>query len=305
MNEWQLAIRKINGKGMLFEGNVSDFCTIPNSTRYWYADPFLFDYNGKEYLFVEMFDRKKNKGSIGYAELKNPKKMKFRQCIELPYHLSYPCIYEFGGDIYMIPECYQSESVVSYKCISFPDKWVLDKVITDKIAVDTTPYNMDGECVYFTTFFKSKNKRFHDNLYMIDSKGIRQLKSEDLHSRSAGNIFRHKDIIIRPSQNCEREYGSGLVFSQIDCLTKTDYSDHELICIYPPSANGTSENTENRIQLKNDSKRQWCGVHTYNFSSNYEVIDLKYNDGKNIYAFLRHLKDYLNYKFYGNSKNKK
>ena len=50
--EWTMAIRK-RGEKLLFEdgGAEKEFVIIPNSIRYWCADPFLINKDGREYVF--------------------------------------------------------------------------------------------------------------------------------------------------------------------------------------------------------------------------------------------------------------
>ena len=243
-----------------------------------------------------MYDRKKQKGSIGYAKLKYGKRLKFKKCLDLPYHLSYPCIYIYNENIYMLPECYQSEQVALYKCISFPDKWVQERTLLHKFAVDTTPIEIDGKLSYFTTLFKATDERINDNLFLLTDENVKELKKSDFCTRSAGLIFHHKNKRIRPVQDCRHEYGCGLIFSQIDTLTKTEFAEHIIYSVYPPSS--ILSDDINRIKLDKTVNRKWAGVHTYNFNDKYEIIDLKYYDGKNIYAFIRNIKQYLRLKFF-------
>ena len=89
---WHLAFRSIE-KRTLFEGNSDGFIVIPNTIRYWKADPFLFSYKGKEYVFCEMYDRISHKGVIGVAKIRKNRCSKFRVCLDLPHHLSFPYIF--------------------------------------------------------------------------------------------------------------------------------------------------------------------------------------------------------------------
>lgn len=162
-SEWQVAIR-LRGDQALYEGNVQGFQCVTNTVRYWYADPFLFCFNGQDYLFVEMFDRWKKKGVIGVCKVSNGKCGRFRLCLELPWHLSYPCVFEDEVGIHMIPECYQSGEVWMYRCVKFPYRWERERCLTKGLAVDTTPA---GKGQWFTTFFASADQRKNDNLWRI------------------------------------------------------------------------------------------------------------------------------------------
>ena len=54
---WTVAYRRRNGNATLLEDIVSPFVCIPNTWRYWCADPHIFEENGKTYIFAELYDR--------------------------------------------------------------------------------------------------------------------------------------------------------------------------------------------------------------------------------------------------------
>lgn len=70
-------------------GESKEFTVLPNTIRYWAADPFIISVGEKEYLFFEMFDRLKSKGLIGYREINGDKigkmKIAYEQNIIYPF----------------------------------------------------------------------------------------------------------------------------------------------------------------------------------------------------------------------------
>ena len=50
---WNVAWRK-QGVGSILKDKKTEFTVIKNSFRYWAADPFLFEYEGKKYIFAEL-----------------------------------------------------------------------------------------------------------------------------------------------------------------------------------------------------------------------------------------------------------
>ena len=115
----QLAIRRKQGTP-LYEGNAKGFYLVPNGRRYWRADPFVFSHNKSHYIFAEMFDWKNGKGVIGVAKLKGDRCGKFKVCLDLKHHLSYPCVFENHNGIFMIPECCSFGEINIYRCVNFP-----------------------------------------------------------------------------------------------------------------------------------------------------------------------------------------
>lgn len=68
--EWCCAVRfNQDGGTSILNDTETEFTVIKDSYRYWTADPFLAEENGKYYLFFEVYDRLKRKGVLGYREI--------------------------------------------------------------------------------------------------------------------------------------------------------------------------------------------------------------------------------------------
>lgn len=272
-NGWYIAIRH-RGDSLLYENTDSIFEIIPHPRRYWYADPFLFDDGDKTYLFAEEYDCIKRKGRISVAEIRNGKCGKFKPCLDLEHHLSYPCIYRKDGNIYLIPECYESGKIIRYKCEEFPYLWKMDSVLMDKAAADTTVFFNNGEEYFLSTIFEDKRKRVNDNLWLFNHDGNLKKVSSKQDSRCAGHVVAVKEnFYIRPSQNCGTSYGGNLCFNTM-IFDGNSYQETKLCDITHPD---DIMKEKKRITLSKRPKETiFTGIHTYNVSRNYEVIDLKY-----------------------------
>ena len=107
--------------------------------RFW-ADPFILKRNNTYYLFVEEYIYSLERGRIACLTLDNQQKIKENQLIlDKPYHLSYPFIFEYDNNLYMIPESSQNKTIDLYRCGKFPATWVFEKTLINNItAFDTT-----------------------------------------------------------------------------------------------------------------------------------------------------------------------
>ncbi len=280
---WNIAYRK-RKESLLFK-DTNDFIMIKNDKNGWYADPFLFDYKGNTYLFAEFFSYKLGKGIIRYSVFDKEKNefSEFRTIIEEDFHLSYPCVFKQNGEIYMLPEAGESESLYLYKAIKFPDRWEKMPCLMDKIRLaDTTPFFVNGN-MYAYTLVQDKNSadgemnilKFEDDKAMlIFEHGI----SNDMtKARCGGNCFEHNGKMYRVAQDCSQDYGKALSLYSFN--------------------NDFSEKLENRVEecdvsLINAVKPQ--GIHTYNFSKEFEVIDVKFYRNQYYRFFLNSLKRFLN-----------
>src|SRR5205823_6417872 len=89
------------------------------------ADPFMLDVNNVRYMFFEVMNWRANKGEIGLATSEDGLKWIYRQIVLAePFHLSYPYVFEWMNQYYMIPESYQAGSIRLYKASRFPSQWV-------------------------------------------------------------------------------------------------------------------------------------------------------------------------------------
>ncbi len=266
--EWCCAIRFNKHAGMsLLNDTETKFCVIKNPLRYWTADPFLINHNGKYYLFFEAYDRLKRKGLLGYREITEQKFGKINIIYETDSHLSYPYIYEEKGSFYIIPESKESGKLIKLKCVDFPCKWELDSIIAKIALVDTTPFKFHDE-QYFISERVMQTGRFNrvDLFYEENGKFVEcknnPVKNDVINARGAGKIFEYNGSYIRPAQNCGKFYGESINFNKIIAISKDHYNE-ELIKSISVS------------DLKLDSNRKYIGIHTYNKLDNIEVIDLK------------------------------
>lgn len=246
------------------------FKRVPNSNEFWVADPFPIEVNGQLYIFGEVFEYRKDKGVIGYTKLENDSFSPWKIIIEENYHMSFPNIFCENGTLYMCPEACASNQLYLYRCIEFPNKWVKDRVLINDVNYsDTIFYEKNGSHFAFTSLWnniddhKFRVIKFDEGGSIVSDGNIETL--EYYLTRPAGKIYKDKatgkEIMV--SQICKPLYGSGLIFKEFS-LDWPDYTEHELFRIYP-----------NEIQC--DLKKNYVGIHTFNTTDNYVVIDLIWN----------------------------
>ena len=247
-----------------------DFITVPNSNKFWAADPFPLEVDGKLFIFAEIFEYRKDKGSIGYTKYENGIFSPWKIIIEEEYHMSFPNVFYENDTLYMCPEACASKQLYLYKCIDFPEKWVKDKVLIDGVNYsDTIFYKKDNSLFAFTSDWNSvddnefKIIKLCQNGSTVSNGKIKTI--ENYLTRPAGRIITNqetgKEIMV--SQGCKPLYGSGLIFKEFN-LSWPDYSEHELYRIYPEN-------------IKCNTKKEYVGIHTFNITDHYVVIDLIWN----------------------------
>jgi hypothetical protein len=264
-SEWAIAYRK-KKDGAIFEFEKQSFSLISNTIRYWCADPFLVEEGNRTYIFCEVFDRFKRKGFLGFREINEGEVGNIHIIIEEPHHLSYPFVYHEENNWFIIPETREANEIARYRAIEFPYRWEKEKVLVDHIAsVDNTLFSIaPGNVKLFAYIWETFNK---GELQIINLKGdsnqiIAQISDTNGRKRPAGKIFMINDVYYRPSQLSERTYGEAVIFNKIIAFKENVYQEEEFKIMGVDS-------------LKLDTDRKITGVHTYNCSENWEVIDVE------------------------------
>jgi hypothetical protein len=155
--------------------------------------------------------------------------------LERPYHLSYPFIFDFQGELYMLPETASQRTLEIYRCTHFPDEWTLVKTLmTDIYAVDATLLEHQDNWWLFANV-KGPGGSSLDALHLFYAKNpltekwmphprnpiVRDIRS----ARPAGRIFMQDGKLIRPSQDSSRRYGYAITFNRILKLSEHEYEE--------------------------------------------------------------------------------
>lgn len=263
--KWTIAYRRRTDRKTLLDDLSSPFCVVPNTWRYWRADPFLFEKEGKTYLFAELFDRVKARGVLGCCELNDSGAKRWEVIIDEPFHLSYPFIFQRGNEVYLIPESYKSGKITLYRAVRFPNQWKKVRDLADMVAVDSTVVDTaDGSYMITVRIVNGDAElvvmRLNEQLEPEDVRIISE--KEDPHIRPAGNVFSWNSQTIRPAQDCTKSYGYALNFFRVSALDNTHYTEELIRKVLPED-----------VTIQGVRKPQ--GMHTYNFTDRYEVIDFK------------------------------
>src|SRR5690242_15498544 len=89
------------------------------------ADPFMIKRDHKWYMFFEVFNRQKNIGQIGMADSRDALRWNYRQIVlSEPFHLSYPYVFSWNREVFMVPETLGAGTVRLYRGAPFPNVWI-------------------------------------------------------------------------------------------------------------------------------------------------------------------------------------
>lgn len=217
---------------------------IPPYEMAW-ADPHIVFRDGTYYIFIEECPLKPKKGRIAVIVMDEDGNYEGpRTIIERPYHLSYPFIFEFGGELYMIPESSANKTIELHRCKSFPYEWEFHKNLMTKIdAVDATLLPYEERWWMFAGVRENEGYPNWDELFLFHAKSpldstwiphpLNPIVSDVHSARPAGPIFRLNGNIYRPSQDCSKRYGYGVRLNQIMKLNPREFEEQEVSRIEP------------------------------------------------------------------------
>jgi hypothetical protein len=242
VNHWRIALRI--GGAIRPDGNAADlsgFRFHESPRGHYYADPFLIERDGKTWLFFEDYDYATSLGDIACAEvLGNGTLGSVQTVLKKPYHLSYPCLLEDGGALFMIPEAGDSGRIELYRCTEFPARWEFEQELLPLPGLDTTVFKADDLYWMFTSIPEPRAKTRQLRLYSAtrltgpwSPHPANPISSDIRWNRGAGAIVRDGNRLFRPSQDCGRRYGYSFSFNEIVTLTRTEYVERPVLTVGP------------------------------------------------------------------------
>ena len=196
------------------------------------ADPFLVRKDGRYFVFFELKSRTHGRGVIGLASSDDGYRWKYGQVVLVePFHLSYPCVFEWNDCFYMIPECGKTQSVRLYKATDFPTQWRFEKaILTGGWFADSTIFEYHERWWLFT------NTRANDILRLYHAETplgpwtehARSpiIRGNDHFARPAGRVIVQDNRVFRYAQDDDPDYGVQTWAFEITELTTESYQEH-------------------------------------------------------------------------------
>ena len=261
------------------------YTLLPGREGWWFADPLLYHRRGKRWLFAEAMDLSTGKGRLEVCELHDDGTADgWRVALEEDFHLSFPMVFDWNGEIWMLPETGSDHSLRLYRCRAFPTGWELvQRFATDEELCDAILLDRRAEAL---TILCSETKP-DNQLYVryrrytlrhavqesaaLPPQGPFELVPDeaynlqhrdfDLLSRNAGPLFVLGEQIIHPTQvSSTVDYGLYLQF-----LARRGSSEIPLCAATPQN-----------VTITGIAPADLIGVHTYCRDDRLEILDARY-----------------------------
>jgi len=149
------------------------------------------------------------------------------------FHLSYPCVFKYENNYYMIPESFKKKEIRLYKANNFPYDWrYLKTLMSGEEFIDSTIFNYNNKWWIFTNLNNATLKLYYSENF-LDGHWYEHPQSPIIadsinFSRPAGNIVEIGDKLIRFAQDGYPSYGNSVRAFEIMKLTQDEYEEREL-----------------------------------------------------------------------------
>jgi hypothetical protein len=246
--QWRIAWRR-TAPGTALQDRLAwpqqPYEVLPDDAARYYADPFLFTHQGRNWLFCEEFPYATARGLISVMEVGPDGVVGVPQpVLEEGCHLSYPQVFAHEGSVFMIPETSGRATIELWRAEQLPGGWVKVATLVSGIcAADVTLIRHGDLWWLFATLSESgesswdKLGLFHatrlegpwtphaNNPVVIDARA----------ARPAGRAFIRDGALWRPVQDCSAGYGSRLAFARIERLDPDSFVQTLMASLEPPA----------------------------------------------------------------------
>ncbi len=246
---------------------------VTDVDAYYVADPFLLYAECADrsawHMFFEVLIRATRKGVIGHATSSDAKTWQYeRVVLDEPFHLAYPQVFLWDGQVYLLPETLDHEAIQLYRATDFPRRF---EPVADLIAgrwADPTIFRYQGRWWLLACSTPFENRTLHlffaDDLQGPWLPHIRNpIVADDRHiARPGGRVRLVNGRLIRFAQDCEPRYGSRLRAIEMVALSPTEYLERECVesPVLQPSAGGWNSVGMHHLDANELSDGSWIAA---------------------------------------------
>lgn len=204
------------------------------------ADSFLFVKDDTLYLFFEL-QHWDDPGAIAMVKTRNLKSWTEPVVVlRQPFHLSFPFVFEEGGEVYMVPESQESDAIHLFRADNAElTAFAKVRTLLHQERTEGTHYNLndshvfvrDGKYYLFTSY--QKDWMYYQELYVADDllKGefrrhpCSPICTSNEYGRNGGSLIDFGGQLLRVTQDCHADYGDNVSLMEVTALSETAYRE--------------------------------------------------------------------------------
>jgi hypothetical protein len=232
---WRSAIVKQTAQEILRSGiDPVSLVWLPDMPSYAFrADPFGVWRNQRLYVFAEAFDYRTRIGHVDVLVYDDGLHfLESRPVLKMPWHLSYPFVFEAEGETWMLPEAYKSGTLTLYRARDFPYGWeAACQIPLDGPAIDATPFWHGGKWwLFYSPSYDESVRRSHLHAAWSERltgpwhlHPLNPLRVDLASARPGGTPQLWDGAIILPVQDCRSTYGGAIRALSIETLDEARF----------------------------------------------------------------------------------
>ena len=199
------------------------------------ADPFMVKEGDTWCMFFEVVDKTTGDINIGLATSSDGRKWAYRQIVlDEPFPLSYPYVFKWDGQYYMVPESASAHGIRLYRAMDFPLRWEHVQNLLEGVFADPTLFRHGETWWLFASrypgLFSDLRLYYADDLtgpWREHPKSPIRTNDAD-RARCGGRVLAHDGRLFRFAQDGHPYYGNAVRAFEIKTLTRTDYQEVEI-----------------------------------------------------------------------------
>lgn len=175
------------------------------------ADPFVVFENGEYFIFFE--HQAEGNANIGLMRSRKTKDFAYEgEVLEEEFHLSFPQVFKYKDDFYMLPETRQTGHVLLYRAEEFPFSWKVQDTLIKNVSLQDPAILIEDPLFLIS----GREDDLTQYVYTADSldghwkKDNRFKPRKGDETRAGGNFFKFEDAWFIPFQKNTEGYGTGI-----------------------------------------------------------------------------------------------
>ena len=230
------------------------------------ADPFMVRKDSTWYMFFEVWNSETNQGDIALATSDDGLEWTYEQVVlDEPFILSYPYVFNWKDEYYMIPESRRANGIRVYKAVDFPTVWSHTGTILNGSFGDPSVFRYDDKWWMFAENAPGFNNvlrlYYADDLMgpWIEHPESPLVAGDANIARPGGRVLVLDDGVVRYTQDDDPTYGNQVRAFKITQLTTTNYEEREVMenPILNASGNGWNGKGMHHVDAHKIGENSW------------------------------------------------
>jgi hypothetical protein len=222
---WRVGYRFVDGAGVAETGRLGEgWRQVPDDGSRFYADPFPHRWGENDFIFVEDYPHATGKAVISVVRLgADGSAARPEPVLEEPFHLSYPQVFDWRGESWMLPEASAGGGLTLYRAARYPDRWAAETVLLEGEISDATLLEHGGSWWLFATE-RDGHGSTSDTMAVFRAPApdgpwqphpMNPIVIDRRRARPGGAFIRSRGRVLLPVQDGTHGYGGGLGLSEL------------------------------------------------------------------------------------------